>query len=362
MAKHEIVIHENTGATKESAPYLGSYIAKETINESGFREAIAAKSGLSAIQAIAILDGAFEAWEAMEKESLVRINTDLGVICGVITGSFPTADAAFDPERNSLELALRLDDEIKLDLVDVTPTIVTDATTTKLRLDDCVDTESARPYNVVYGQRRFRLQGFNMVTTDEGAAIYLQNSLGTTFPVVIDEVVSKQLLIVHTAALLEGGDYKVIVKSRAGDAAGPLQVAFRKVKYLKWTPPVTNPVTVTSTECGTFGDGKISLVKGEGGVYADLVLNGTHLKKVSGDAGEYVKLIVPGTDGSEIELTENTNYCYMEESDTKTHVSLMLIPDTVDTSAGKNAKVVLRLKGGDAEGPYQVVEVPLVTA
>ena len=62
--------------------------------------------------------------------------------------------------------------------------------------------------------------------------------------------------------------------------------------------PVTNPVTVTSTECGDAGDGKIILVKGEG----------------------------------------------------------------VDTSAGKNAKVVLRLKGGDAEGPYQVVEVPLVTA
>ena len=31
MARHEIVIHENTGATKDVAPYLGSYIAKETI-------------------------------------------------------------------------------------------------------------------------------------------------------------------------------------------------------------------------------------------------------------------------------------------------------------------------------------------
>ena len=33
MAKHEVVIHENTGATKELAPYLGSYIAKETVKE-----------------------------------------------------------------------------------------------------------------------------------------------------------------------------------------------------------------------------------------------------------------------------------------------------------------------------------------
>ena len=30
MARHEIVIHENTGATKGSAPYLGSYIADAT--------------------------------------------------------------------------------------------------------------------------------------------------------------------------------------------------------------------------------------------------------------------------------------------------------------------------------------------
>ena len=27
MAKHEILIHENTGATKVAAPYLGSYIS-----------------------------------------------------------------------------------------------------------------------------------------------------------------------------------------------------------------------------------------------------------------------------------------------------------------------------------------------
>ena len=34
MAKHEVIIHENTGATKESAPYLGSYIAKAVLSYS----------------------------------------------------------------------------------------------------------------------------------------------------------------------------------------------------------------------------------------------------------------------------------------------------------------------------------------
>jgi len=30
MAKLEIMIHENTGATKESAPYLGTFVTKDT--------------------------------------------------------------------------------------------------------------------------------------------------------------------------------------------------------------------------------------------------------------------------------------------------------------------------------------------
>ena len=80
MAKHEVVIHENTSATKESAPYLGSYIAKETVAMAAFAEAVGAKCGLPPIQVMAILGGAFEAIEAMEKESLVRVHTDIGVI------------------------------------------------------------------------------------------------------------------------------------------------------------------------------------------------------------------------------------------------------------------------------------------
>ena len=28
MAKHEMTVYQNTGATKETAPYIGSYISK----------------------------------------------------------------------------------------------------------------------------------------------------------------------------------------------------------------------------------------------------------------------------------------------------------------------------------------------
>jgi hypothetical protein len=81
----------------------------------------------------------------------VRVHTDVGTICAVIKGSFPTADAPFDPERNSLELALRLDDSIQLCLADTVPSIVTDMNVTKLRVDNVMDLVEERP--VVSGWR-----------------------------------------------------------------------------------------------------------------------------------------------------------------------------------------------------------------
>ena len=217
---------------------------------SAFATAIGNKCGLPAIQVMAILSGAFEAIEALERDGLVRVWTDLGVVCAVITGSLPTADAAFDPERNSLELVLRLGDDIRYALTDTVPTIITDEDLTKLRVDNVMDLEEERPMNLIHGKHVFRVAGFNMVLGDEDAAVYLENSMGTTFPLTVDEVVSKQLFKAHTTELLEAGDYKLVVKSRAGDAAGPLQTSFRRVKYLRVEDPQP-----TITRAGTRGDG-----------------------------------------------------------------------------------------------------------
>ena len=288
MAKHEVVIHENTGATKALAPYLGNYIAKETIREASFINEIAQLCGLSTVQLQAILDGSFEALEELEKSELVRIHTDIGVICAVITGSFPTADAAFDKEKNTLELALRLDDSIKLTLTDLVPSIVADESLTKLRVDNVMDLETPRPMNLIHGKHVFRVAGFNMELTDEGATAYLMNGMGVTFPLVIDEVITKQLFKAHTAELLPAGDYKLVVKSRAGDAGGPLQTAFRRVKYLR----VIDPMTILSIA----SEGKDGIVKGE--PFAAL---GTNLSFGEGDS-----VTVKWTEGGEEKSLEVT--------------------------------------------------------
>ena len=100
--------------------------------------------------------------------------------------------------------------------------------------------------NLIHGRHVFRVAGFNMVLSDDGAAAYLENGVGTTFPLVVDEVVSKQLFKAHTAELLPAGDYKLVVKSRAGDAAGPLQTSFRRVKYLHVEDPEPEPIAESS--------------------------------------------------------------------------------------------------------------------
>ena len=283
MARHEVVIHQNTGALAATAPYIGSYIAKETLRMSAFATAIGNKCGLPAIQVMAILSGAFEAIEALERDGLVRVWTDLGVVCAVITGSLPTADAAFDPERNSLELVLRLGDDIRYALTDTVPTIITDEDLTKLRVDNVMDLEEERPMNLIHGKHVFRVAGFNMVLGDEDAAVYLENSMGTTFPLTVDEVVSKQLFKAHTTELLEAGDYKLVVKSRAGDAAGPLQTSFRRVKYLRVVDP--EPVPIAQTQ-----DGRVKVMSLKDGASAAEFTLG-HTWAVAGSGVEHVGVV-----------------------------------------------------------------------
>ena len=276
MALHEITIHENTGASSELAPYLGSYAAKDTVRLDGFAEAVARQCGLPAIQAMAILTGSFDAMEELERDGLVRIHTDLGVVCSVIAGSFPTADAEFDPERNALCLALYLDDAVRLSLANVVPTIVLDGDVTRVRVDNVADIAQPKPYNVIHGQHTFRVAGHKLILSDEGASAYLTDAQGTVYPLVIDQVESDQLFRAHTAALLEPGDYKLVVASRGGEPDGDLQRPFRRVKYLRVEDPTpAEPPRITGAHSEGESDGEVNC----GG--APLYVEGDNLETVT---------------------------------------------------------------------------------
>ena len=243
---HKVKAYRNNTDTAGKAAFLGSYLTKETVDIEKLCEQTAAQSGLTAIQVRAILEGSFDAIAELEKEGLVIVHLDGLTVMAVITGSFPTSDAPFDGERNALELAIRLDDDIRLAFVNETAQMVTDATMARVRIDNVMDLDAPRPMNIIHGVKPFRVAGFNMVMDDEGAEAYLQNPLGVTFPVTVDEVASTQLFTAHVAAAVEPGDYRLVVKSRGGDPEGVLQTTFRRVKCLAAEMPRPRITSVTS--------------------------------------------------------------------------------------------------------------------
>ena len=119
----------------------------------------------------------------------------------------------------------------------------------------------------------------------------------------MDEVVSKQLFKAHTAELLPGGDYKLVVKSRAGDAGGPLQTSFRKVKYLRVVDPGPTPTgpTVTAINDGTFHAGGGNVVTGANMRFAD-AFPGNHLVVKDG-GGEDVGMMISTDEGTPVTET-----------------------------------------------------------
>ena len=265
MAKHEITIRENTGATKTTAPYLGTYVSKETVKIDPISEAVAKLCGLPAIQVQTILSGAFDQIARMQQEDgAVRVNFDGFAVCQVIKGPFASSDAAFDPAVNTLELAILLNDDVRNYLVNVVPAIVADDTATKVRVHNVADTETPRPYQVIHGKHAFCVTGINLVMSDEGAEVYLEDSKGIKFECVVDEVKSRQEFVAHSATLLQGGDYRLWVKSRGGDAEGSLQSDFRKVKYLHIEDPITVDDIASEGREGEIVNGTAFAAKGSG--------------------------------------------------------------------------------------------------
>ena len=291
MAKLEIQIHENTGATKDVAPYLGTFISKGIVDLTALAEQVSALSGLPAIQIEAILRGAIDEFVKLQKEGAVRINFDGGYICMVIKGRFDSLDAAFDPKKNSIELVWYLSDEIRNSLANEVPKIVSDETSTKIRLDNVADEETPRPYQVIHGTKPFKCTGINLVTDDEGAAVYLEDERGTQHPCIVDAVVSKQEFTAHVAAAVEPGDYRLVVKSRGGDPEGVLQTTFRKVKYLA-VAVGTKPEIAEAYSSGMESDPEHVYVKNGW----DYVMNGANLANAS------VAIATTKEDGSALEV------------------------------------------------------------
>ena len=271
MARHEVILHENTGATKEQAPYLGSYVTKNTTALSGIIPAAAARAGMPAIKLQTLIENDIEALMELEKSGACRIHLDGGYIELRILGSFASSDSSWDTDKNRLIIAFTPNDEVRNALVNETCTIVTEETSAKVRLDNVFDVEKPKPTEVLYGCNEFQAQGINLVMGDAGARVELINDVGVVFPCEIVETPNRQNVRAKSGTSLESGDYKLVVYSRGGDADGELQSSFRKVKYIH----VMDPFTVTRIAA----EGSEDVIKDEA-----FYVTGTNLSYGAGDS------------------------------------------------------------------------------
>ena len=307
MAKHEITIRENTAAaTKEAAPFLGTYQSKGVKYTGSLWEDIAAEAGLTSTQVEAIFTGAIDAIIEMQKEMPSRIHSDLGTFETNITGSFETADAAFDPDENAFELVLRPTEAMRKLLVNVTPRIVTDQTVTRVRIDQVSDVEKVKPFNVIFGLKPFDIYGMNIGNDD--TRVWYETKAGVTYPCTVIEVKSAQWVRARLNAPIpnEGGTGKVYLQTKGGDDEGPTQVDTRNVTYVYEDPSALLPtVTDIRSEGGdtewdyAFGSNN-KLITG-----THLVINGakpTIKTEYMGETMDWTEVAIPA---DKITVNEN---------------------------------------------------------
>ena len=341
MARHEVKIHANGSRTAESAPFLGSYITKSTVGLDAVSAMAAELVGMPTLKYKNTLQNAIETFLDWEREGACRIYVDGGYIEIKLLGSFPASDSPWDPAKNKFVVVFVPDAATRDHLINETPVIVTDETSTKVRVDNVFDADPARakPTEIVYGQAPFVSQGFNQVMSDPGAKAEMVDARGVRFDCVVLEEINRQNVKLKTAELLESGDYKFMLTSRGGDAEGDPQTVMKKVKYIRVTPPV---VKVTKVYMAGHPE-KEGVVDPDGAN----VFEGENLVFGEGDSLTYHEIDAPDTEIA----------CDITAS------SSGKLEFNMNGNAPSNAPIFFTLKtrGGIPGGQLQTVEVEAVS-
>ena len=313
MAKHEITLHENTSATKTVAPYLGKYVTKSTRLLADIVAKAAPKAGMPAIKLQTLIENDIEAFTALEKAGACRIHVDGGYVELRVLGSFLATDSTWNSERNKLVIVFAVNPAVRDALVNETGTIVTDATSTKVRLDNVFDVASPKPTEIVYGKRPFKAQGVNLVMDDEDAKAVLVNDLGVNFDCDVVETPNRQNVILQSQDLLEAGDYKLVVFSRGGDPEGQLQSDFRRVKYLRVADPTELDLHMYSLG---DGDAKVWTTTPEGFAGNATTTGGTMIGTITCDEDPSFKIEDAEFDYDDDPSYPNPTYHYVASGGT----------------------------------------------
>ncbi len=245
MSKYlEYTRYANTGVTKAGAPVLGRFCIREKLALEALCAEIKMNGGtpMDTETLLYVIGGTLDYIREQYALKCVRYRL-FGITFEVACyGPFETADAKFDPAVNTLEVAVRLGDEIRNCLVNEVPKLVTDATASSAKIFRAMDIASGA-IGIVIGKRPFRTTGRNVHVLREGESLVMQDAKGRVYPIAYDKVESPQRVeghLVETPA--ESGSCKLILTTYAGDeseGARPVIVE-RVVSFVKFDEPV-NP-------------------------------------------------------------------------------------------------------------------------
>ena len=269
MSKYlEYTRYANTGATKESAPVLGRFNIREKLALEALCEEIKLNGGtpMDAETLLYIISGTLDYLREQYALRCVRYRF-FGITFEVACyGGFETADAKFDPAVNSLEVAVRLGDELKNCLVNEVPTLVTEATASTAKIYRAMDITSGA-LGIIIGKRSFRATGRNVYVNREGESLKLVDAKGRIYEIAFDRIESPQRVeghLVETPA--ESGTCKLILTTYAGDDSedAKLIITERVVNFVKFDEPIVVDDIASEVHEGEIVSGTAFAAKGSG--------------------------------------------------------------------------------------------------
>ena len=269
MSKYlEYTRYANTGATKASAPVLGTFLNRDKPGLEALCEEIKLNGGtpMDTETLLYIISGTIDYLREQYALKCVRYRL-FGITFEVACyGPFETADAKFDPAVNSLEVAVRLGDEIRNCLVNETPKLVTEETASTARIYRAMDIASGA-LGIIIGGRKFRVTGRNVYVSREGESLKLQDGKGRLFDIAYDKIESPQRVEGHLVeAPVESGTCKLILTTFGGDDSedAKLGIYERIVNFVKFDEPITVDDIASEGHEGEIVSGTAFAAKGSG--------------------------------------------------------------------------------------------------
>ena len=250
-AKMKYKVVKNNTPTQDRAPYTGLVTPAYELDFGDFvgslaGEASAADAGMVAFFFAALYEFIAEDMPA----NLNRYNLGSFTVEAQILGSFPSEDAEFDEDRNSVVVGATLAQAVADAVGDIVPARDADSVATDVRLNTVMDIES-QTYATIDGVKEFRLAGQKLYVSEADEYVRVRAADGG----VTDCTVTKtdengQRVYAKLPAVLPAGTYTLEIASHGGDAAKPLAIITRKVKVLGAAapvPPVPEP-EITAVE------------------------------------------------------------------------------------------------------------------